>query len=159
MWVENYISHLLALRHPSSSLWGCELKRWWYCSHLWYGRSSSLWGCELKSFNDIHSDLLPVSSSLWGCELKKEDKREPITRTAVILLVRMWVEKSRTIFLMIFACVILLVRMWVEKYVNDTFLPCQIVILLVRMWVEKLFFPCNTYNVMSSSLWGCELKT
>ena len=77
--------------------------------------------------------------------------------------------------------VILLVRMWVEKTLvnknknrKTSHPPCEdvswkfhgfkffvyiIVIRLVRMWVEKMKHFSLCHRILSSSLWGCELKT
>ena len=81
-------------------------------------------------------DHLIASSSLWGCELKKlgddnseEQKGHPPCEDVS----------------------------W--KYRKQMLPRKQWVILLVRMWVEKS--PCHSPLLMhlSSSLWGCELKT
>ena len=79
-------------------------------------------------------------------------------RTQVILLVRMWVEKSGS------SCLIL----------DASHPPCEdvswkancssvssreLVILLVRMWVEKSLRTRGHVKNWSSSLWGCELKS
>ena len=54
--------------------------------------SSSLWGCELKIQYVYHALFFVLSSSLWGCELKNFSTFLSVIATAVILLVRMWVE-------------------------------------------------------------------
>ena len=54
--------------------------------------------------------------------------------------------------------VILLVRMWVEKTAWCSYPTIRIVILLVRMWVEKVKQLASMSPSVSSSLWGCELK-
>ena len=143
--------------------------------------SSSLWGCELKSlsfqfhaYNQCHPPCEDVSwklilefniennssSSLWGCELKNAMISVELFVSHVILLVRMWVEKSWGVTFKIYWNVILLVRMWVEKThlswhrlnrlchppcedvswkINDwRYKDVGYVILLVRMWVENV---------------------
>ena len=113
--------------------------------------------------------------------VEKMLKRMKLFPRYVILLVRMWVEKLISANVNgVFSChppcedvswkdsdtdafnhfsVILLVRMWVEKSYSVAWPSRDIVILLVRMWVEKS--PCHSPLLMhlSSSLWGCELKT
>ena len=120
--------------------------------------SSSLWGCELKSIAqaipEVTSSHPPCEDVSWKmvsvCELGK---------TSVILLVRMWVEKSETGWTYAESTVILLVRMWVEKW-NLQWHNTKTgkVILLVRMWVEKSNKLASGKGNPSSSLWGCELK-
>ena len=144
-----------------------------------------------------------LSSSLWGCELKRYISRFYINNGIVILLVRMWVEnspeswphprsprhppcedvswKDKRLSAEAVAKVILHVRMWVEKWICADLHPatvmsssmwgCELkivtvrfwdmvenVILLVRMWVEKLLQLFSWYFCLSSSMWGCELK-
>ena len=121
------------------------------------------------------------SSSLWGCELKIFADAGSISPLSVILLVRMWVEKSRIWLMNITVVVILLVRMWVEKIcaiafgiIPQSHPPCEdvswkvhlqhtskttTVILLVRMWVENKISGYLIDPTGSSSLWGCELKS
>ena len=49
--------------------------------------------------------------------------------------------------------------MWVEKSYLYTCVTQSLVILLVRMWVEKLEVLNTDSVVLSSSMWGCELKS
>ena len=99
----------------------------------------------------------------------------------VILLVRMWVEMLQSLQWRQWTTVILLVRMWVEilfllliSFRLRCHPPCEDVswnitwfslfwdnpvILLVRMWVEIYIRRNVPHKEMSSSLWGCELKS
>ncbi len=113
MWVENFAVLQCSEVSPSSSLWGCELK---------------INGAKSVAGSNRHPPCEDVS---W-----KAYKTQPRKAEAVILLVRMWVEKS-----------VLLLHWWYPA-----------VILLVRMWVEKVKRTAEIKYKESSSLWGCELK-
>ena len=115
MWVENKISGYLIDPTGSSSLWGCELKSqepFLNCIFFW---SSSLWGCELKKqscmavkLTHSHPPCEDVSwKSVIGLDKKKFRSHPPCEDVSwktceyykyflfwVILLVRMWVEKT-----------------------------------------------------------------
>ena len=96
--------------------------------------------CEAVSWN-IFLQLFQLcsfrSASLWGCELKYGTDNYNCKSSDVSLLVRLWVEISKTV---------------------DVF-GCCLVSLLVRLWVEIVFaFMCSITLFQSASLWGCELK-
>ena len=102
--------------NTSSSLWGCELKnckqnygRGWQshppCEDVsWKHRKEIIYEnyfchppCEDVSWKDVSNSKYATavpSSSLWGCELKRRRSKTRSAQRLVILLVRMWVEKS-----------------------------------------------------------------
>ena len=145
----------------SSSLWGCELKKFWWTRTKTGKRHPPCEDVSWKVLDSIDWDSPNMSSSLWGCELKNEAYGTLTDRDYVILLVRMWVEKvcyrkalpflhrhppcedvswkiHSIHFSFVVNTVILLVRMWVENLIlSISSFGCN-VILLVRMWVEKL---------------------
>ena len=77
------------------------------------------------------------SSSSWGCELKC----------------------FKVHFICATVTVILFVRMWVEIIKDSTRKENKWVILFVRMWVEIFYMNWSAFWRMSSSSWGCELKS
>ena len=142
--------------------------------------SSSLWGCELKDCTVDQESVKYQSSSLWGCELKDFAVCVYANLNKVILLVRMWVE--RHYFLAEQRnnqrhppCEDV---SWKSNFNFGIFNilghpPCEdvswkiifslpfflmAVILLVRMWVERFLLQAVQLLMLSSSLWGCELK-
>ena len=141
--------------------------------------SSSLWGCELK--NPI-SVIRKLATSHPPCEdvSWKSNIARGSSDYLVILLVRMWVENTPPINVMIptlrhppcedvswkdniadidggwFGHPPCEDVSW-KGYANDITLYVY-VILLVRMWVEKWKIMHQRLQKRSSSLWGCELK-
>ena len=118
--------------------------------------------CEAVSWN-IFLQLFQLcsfrSASLWGCELKYGTDNYNCKSSDVSLLVRLWVEISKTVD--VFGCclVSLLVRLWVEMFCVVLSNGMSWVSLLVRLWVEIVFaFMCSITLFQSASLWGCELK-
>ena len=77
----------------SSSLWGCELKKFWWTRTKTGKRHPPCEDVSWKVLDSIDWDSPNMSSSLWGCELKNEAYGTLTDRDYVILLVRMWVEK------------------------------------------------------------------
>ena len=116
--------------------------------------------CEDVSWKSRNSTRSLVWSRHPPCEdvSWKEEAINILTEQIVILLVRMWVEKTAWCSYPTIRIVILLVRMWVEKTAWCSYPTIRIVILLVRMWVEKVKQLASMSPSVSSSLWGCELK-
>ena len=142
---------------PSSSLWGCELKSrgpsFWWSSPV----SSSLWGCELKNMWMIRSCRVRLSSSLWGCELKN---------CSFLAIHTRWCHppcedvswKLNALCCFHLPCVILLVRMWVEKSFPYPFSRSSRSSSLWGCELKMENIQDMGVNIPSSSLWGCELK-
>ena len=159
MWVENdrtVLCYRIIIVILLVRMWVEKL----YCRSNGYNKgSSSLWGCELKTACSSRQWIPlrhpPCEDVSWKIAGELSD-----SLGKVILLVRMWVEKTKNIRQQYIAIVILLVRMWVEKLFdfsisncNSRHPPCEdvswkfdtmnpeelqlAVILLVRMWVEK----------------------
>ena len=87
-----------------------------YCRSNGYNKgSSSLWGCELKTACSSRQWIPlrhpPCEDVSWKIAGELSD-----SLGKVILLVRMWVEKTKNIRQQYIAIVILLVRMWVENF-------------------------------------------
>ena len=136
LWVEILILRTMCWTDSSASLWGCELK----CirvKEFWQNRKSQP-PCEAVSWN-IYSVAI-------------------VFILAVSLLVRLWVEMFLNSSLVFHNVVSLLVRLWVE--INEVKQNEKLVdvSLLVRLWVEIDFGFEESYNALSASLWGCELK-
>ena len=118
--------------------------------------------CEAVSWN-IFLQLFQLcsfrSASLWGCELKYGTDNYNCKSSDVSLLVRLWVEISKTVD--VFGCclVSLLVRLWVEIYFRLCSWLCDN--WSASLWGCELKCPPRTYTkqtCVSASLWGCELK-
>ena len=99
------------------------------------------------------------SSSSWGCELKFSKHLCMESRITVILFVRMWVEISKVKRDLWIYAVILFVRIWVE--ISDTpILSTHLSSHPLRedvSWNKPSSNP-ESYEYLSSSSWGCELK-
>ena len=156
MWVERHIQEASCCSLSSSSLWGCELKG--KCdNYVVDPETVILWGCELKNLHHVPTCTATSHPPCEDVSWKNDDIRI-LNQCFVILLVRMWVEKS------ICSSVISGRHChppcedvsWKNTYWTDE-LKAN-VILLVRMWVEKLYGRSGTETLSSSSLWGCELK-
>ena len=139
--------------------------------------------CEAVSWNRKRRCLRNNASGQPPCEAVSWNacRRSMIQLNLVSLLVRLWVEMYRNSYRLHLETVSLLVRLWVEITVNRSFEnsgicqpPCEAV-----SWnnlLEEAFRggdsqpPCeavswnismytqNTMDMMSASLWGCELK-
>ena len=78
---------------PSASLWGCELKYYYYVSSLTCNRVSLLVRLWVEiTIQKPTSTLSTASASLWGCELKSKHYIKKEVELLVSLLVRLWVE-------------------------------------------------------------------
>ena len=142
MWVEKWSiwnTYRQGLCHPP-----CEDVSWKGLlpkSFALSASSSSLWGCELK--NPFYTLLLCCKYRHPPCE----DVSWKSNLVYIILWLQChppcedvsWKTIIKQYSLIFF--VILLVRMWVEKSYLYTCVTQSLVILLVRMWVEK--FPYN----------------
>ena len=132
-WV--HIKNRLFCYGSSSSIWGCELKYRLKRSTHWRLPSSSIWGCELKYKAMQRYHKIQVSSSIWGCELK-------------YLPVSVLVHYSGH-------------PLYEDVNWNGSVsfgFPIGTVILYMRMWIEISIHSSCKDKIMSSSIWGCELK-
>ena len=158
MWVEKYFTCFPSFVTQSSSLWGCELKS---CIDRQIGkrnRSSSLWGCELKNPSFLKESIAqshpPCEDVSWKkivdhmeCWINGHPPCEDVSWKSSM-------SSSRLSCSCHPPCEDVSWKVW------DIFRMCGAsVILLVRMWVEKYTYPKKITHNMSSSLWGCELKS
>ena len=181
MWVEKSLNCInTSFSLSSSSLWGCELKKY---LETHPSRTISHPPCEDVSWKIIipasialayrHPPCEDVSWQTFSAFHSSCNRCHPPCEDVS------W--KPFDIYVWQLQIVILLVRMWVEKLLFLTEFSAEHVILLVRMWVEKqaCFQPSHSvhrhppwedeswktvciYSLSSastsSSLRGCELK-
>ena len=127
------------------------------CPGIWVS-SSSLWGCELKNLSPLHKAFFfrhpPCEDVSWKAELERKLTSERV----VILLVRMWVEKTVTSDIpnssassSLWGCEL---KKSCKPFVSSLLMSSS-------LWgceLKKSCKPFVTSLLMSSSLWGCELK-
>ena len=122
-------------------------------------RSTSLWGRELKYSSGTAIEKQNWSTSLWGRELKCIlavcilhflRRRPPCEVVNWNTWVSPIVSPSPTVDL--------LVRSWIEIFLSQVRRMEREVDLLVRSWIEIFFFSVREQPVVSTSLWGRELK-
>ena len=134
-WNE-YMSSLTKLDIPSASLWGCELKLYWYTYPRYTQLSASLWGCELKY---LRASLLRLCCGQPPCEAVSWNvKHWAITTMSFRQPPCEAVSWNLYLDSIIFHCIAvsLLVRLWVEIFPRNVSGKLKTVSLLVRLWVE-----------------------
>ena len=75
MWVEKYMGRVNKTSCPVILLVRMWVEKCKTCCYRAPVKSSSLWGCELKRYYYIDRNCVLLSSSLWGCELKRLEQR------------------------------------------------------------------------------------
>ena len=135
-------------------MWVERIRIW--SVYVW-SKSSSLWGCELKDFlrkkERGYRSHPPCEDVSW-----KNNIPNGKYEADVILLVRMWVERSEMCQMLKLLKSSSLWGCELKEDIPYSNPSLDNVILLVRMWVERTHVIKRKNMPVSSSLWGCELK-